>query len=58
MVVVGMIELLGEEVVDLVGGEIVDQKELVGRLLVRVKEQGVGLVGVGRVVEPVHEERA
>lgn len=55
---VGMIELLGEEVVDLVSGEIVDQKELVGRLLVRVKEQGVGLVGVGRVVEPVHEERA
>jgi len=39
--------LLGDEIIDPVSGQIVDQKELAQRLLAQAKEQGVGLVGPG-----------
>lgn len=40
-------ELLDDEMIDPVMGEIIDQKDLAERLLAQAKEQGVGLVGPG-----------
>ncbi|SJM70619.1 Mobile element protein [Gulosibacter sp. 10] len=40
-------ELLENEIIDPVTGEIIDQKELAERLLQQAKEQGVSLVGPG-----------
>nr|WP_223227608.1 hypothetical protein [Leifsonia xyli] len=40
-------ELLNDQMIDLVMGEIIDQKALAERLLVQAKEQGVSLVGPG-----------
>ena len=39
--------MLEDEVINLVVGEIIDQKELVERLLVQAREQGVSLTGLG-----------
>ena len=53
MIVVYTTDMLGDEVIDLVAGEIIDQKELAGHLLARAKEQSVSLVGpqgLGKVV--------
>lgn len=40
-------ELLDNEMIDPVTGEIIDQKDLAERLLAQAKEQGVSLVGPG-----------
>lgn len=40
-------ELLGDEMIDPVTGEIIDQKDLAERLLAQAKEQGVSLIGPG-----------
>lgn len=50
-------DMLGDEVIDLVAGEIIDQKELAGHLLARAKEQSVSLVGPGGgSAELAHQE--
>ena len=40
-------DLLDDEMIDPVTGEIIDQKDLAARLLAQAKEQGVSLVGPG-----------
>lgn len=47
MAVTDTTELLNDQMIDLVMGEIIDQKALAERLLVQAKEQGVSLVGPG-----------
>ncbi|CAB0544444.1 hypothetical protein CIP107527_00771 [Corynebacterium diphtheriae] len=42
-----MTDMLEDEMIDPVTGEIIDQKDLAERLLAQVKEQGVSLVGPG-----------
>lgn len=38
-------DLLDDDMIDLVRGEIIDQKDLAKRLLAQAKQQGVSLVG-------------
>lgn len=45
MIVVYTTDMLGDEVIDLVAGEIIAQKELAGHLLDQAKEQSVSLAG-------------
>lgn len=47
MIVVYITDMLGDEVFDLVAGEIIDRKKLAGHLLARAKEQSVSLVEPG-----------
>ena len=47
MAVIDMAEMLGEVVIVSVVGEVIDGEDLARWLLVRVKEQGVSLVGLG-----------
>jgi hypothetical protein len=47
MAVADTTEMLDDEIIDPVTGEIIDQKELAERLLAQAKEQGVSLVGPG-----------
>jgi putative transposase len=47
MAVADTTELLDDEMIDPVTGEIIDQKDLAERLLAQAKEQGVSLVGPG-----------
>lgn len=47
MAVADTTELLDNEMIDPVTGEIIDQKDLAERLLAQAKEQGVSLVGPG-----------
>ncbi|AEX76191.1 transposase [Corynebacterium diphtheriae bv. gravis] len=42
-----MTDMLEDEMIDPVTGEIIDQKDLAERLLAQAKEQGVSLVGPG-----------
>lgn len=44
---VDMTDMVGDEMIDAVTGEIIGQKDLAGRLLAQVREQGVSLVGPG-----------
>lgn len=47
MAVADRTDLLNEEMIDPVAGEILDQKKLAERLLAQVKEQGASLLGPG-----------
>jgi transposase-like protein len=47
MAVIDTTGMLDEAMIDPVTGEIIDQKELAGRLLAQAKDQGVSLVGPG-----------
>ncbi|MDO4646895.1 MAG: hypothetical protein Q4B02_14100 [Propionibacteriaceae bacterium] len=49
--------MLEDEVIDLVAGEIIDQKELVERLLTQAREQGVSLTGLGGLLSQLTKER-
>ena len=50
--------LLGDEIIDPVSGEIVDQKELAQRLLAQAREQGVSLTGPGGLLSQLTKKRA
>ena len=47
MAVADMTDMMEDEMIDSVTGEIIDQKDLAGRLLAQAREQGVSLVGPG-----------
>ena len=49
--------MLEDEVINLVVGEIIDQKELVERLLTQAREQGVSLTGLGGLLSQLTKER-
>ena len=50
--------LLGDEIIDPVSGQIVDQKELAQRLLAQAREQGVSLTGPGGLLSQLTKKRA
>lgn len=53
----GMTDMVEDEMIDPVTGEIIDQKGLAGRLLALAREQGVSLVGPGGLLNQLTKER-
>jgi len=53
--VAGMTDMMEDEMIDPVTGEIIDQKDLAGRLLAQAREQRGESGRSGRVVEPAHQ---
>jgi len=53
--VADMTDMLEDEMIDPVTGEIIDQKDLAERLLAQAREQGGESGRLGRVVEPAHQ---
>ena len=49
--------MLEDEVIKRVVGEIIEQEELVERLLVQAREQGVSLTGLGGLLSQLTKER-
>ena len=57
MAVADTTDMMEDEMIDPVTGEIIDQKGLAGRLLALAREQGVGLVGPGGLLNQLTKER-
>lgn len=57
MAVAGMIDMMEDEMIDPVTGEIIDQKDLAECLLALAREQGVSLVGPGGLLNQLTKER-
>ena len=53
---VDMTDMVGDEVIDPVTGEIIGQEDLAGRLLALARGQGVGLVGSGGLLSQLTKE--
>ena len=53
-----MTDMMEDEMIDPVTGEVIDQEGLAGRLLVQARGQGVGLVGPGGLLSQLTKERS
>ena len=51
-----MTDMMEDEMIDPVTGEIIDQKDLAERLLAQAREQGVSLVGPGGLLNQLTKE--